>query len=421
VKVPDAGSWNDEASPGPFSHGTFISDRVKARIAAGECLIAEAATVAEAAVVVIGWRIKTAHDNVYDHPWGLGLDTVTADRLSVYELRGVEVPREVFRRTAIEAYPIFALLWIGMQERCGGGVCHTRLAIWRMQSRINSNDLREFFKTKSGLSVAAVDDLPNPSIAALAAAALADTSLPADSPNLKLVDRYVKSLAVEGGSQEDVDLLRRILADARTTDFSFLPAAVRKLGESAAPLVGPLVQRISVSELPRDRSLVQSLAGAVENLPDGAARNAMPELRALANDKRRGTVAWRALVRLADAGEASVPILLSLVDAGKMPHAPGGGEVDLLVAGLKGLCRLGPEGKASTPALVEFIEGEAASRNRLSSHLKSTGELAVAALARQDADQELEHFIMVHEDLRDQVSRRVRQEKASPLNRACYY
>jgi hypothetical protein len=408
VKIVEAGHWQGETRPGALSHGTRVSDQIKARIAGGECLIAEPAGIAEADAIVIDRSIRHGK-NPYFAPGQINVDTVTARRLSVHR-REAGVLREVFRQTSVQAEPISPILFVGVSSHCSSGACNTRLDIGRWPVNKGRYDLPSFFKSKSGLNVGLIDELPNAARARLLREALADPSLGTDAPRLQLVDGYLKNLGEKGpNGSEDIDLVRSTILDGRTRGFFHLERAVRKLGEPGAALAEPLMQLILTDRRPHLNFGGSPFANAFAALPPKAARAVMPQLRALADDKFLRRLQWAALVRLSDDGAASVPVLLKLIEAGN--DAPLGDieTRNLSIAGLKGLCWLGPEGAEAAPVLLAIVSDR--TRGSSPTSLIPLARLAVAALVRMGKESELEQLFPTQEELKRQVAWQVEQNK----------
>lgn len=418
INLPAAGTWPGENFKGQFSYGTVVSDRVKARIASGECLIEEPAELSTADAIVVHEEVKRGADAfIFDKPWKPYADTITARRLSVFVRDDDRRLAEVFRQTEIEAKPVFTPLLVGPYDRCGDGVCYTHLGIARGKYHTGQFDLRTFLKNQSKLNVAAIDMIDLKSIMSMVWEALANKDLKPDSPNLKLVDQYLKFLG-EGQrtGAGDVELLKRIILDNRVTDLFYLSAAVQKLGADAAPLAEPLMQRILGD--PPKRGEHSSYAGAVRVLPPGAAVPIMSDLRALADDEQRRSGAAQALIRLYDEPVIGGPLLMRLLDIGMETIRSDPHRQDLTVASLIGLCHLGKDGAEAAPALLDYLR-------RGTEKLDSLGaiwSLTVAALARMGRQADVEALFADRPELTRQAGRRIGQlAYANSVERACYY
>jgi hypothetical protein len=91
------GEWRSERGKAPIG----MEDRVRARIAAGECLVREAGHLEDAEIVISLRGIRRGLDR-FDGPWKLQLDTLSARRLEIVESNG----RVLFRRTEVTTEPL---------------------------------------------------------------------------------------------------------------------------------------------------------------------------------------------------------------------------------------------------------------------------------------------------------------------------
>jgi hypothetical protein len=101
----------DVVFPGDFQFGRGDSprERVLARIAGGECLIAASGSLHEADVTISFGEIRRG-ESAFSHPWSLILDTVSATRLEIASANG----HVLYRRTEVTAEPLVLPLNIGV-------------------------------------------------------------------------------------------------------------------------------------------------------------------------------------------------------------------------------------------------------------------------------------------------------------------
>jgi len=156
VNIPFFGLWDVEPFPGAFKDNLKSSGNVRARIAAGECLIAEETDIFAADVVIEEPLIKQGADPCC-RPWQVNLDTLTARRLSIYELRD-RGRSEIYRRTSFRAQPVYTPLFVSPGASCrNGSDCSLEISIGRkMHWTGRRYDLREFLKMSTDLNVAPV-------------------------------------------------------------------------------------------------------------------------------------------------------------------------------------------------------------------------------------------------------------------------
>jgi hypothetical protein len=91
----------------PYVKGMMFDDRIKARMAAGECVVRAPGMLAEAGVI-FSWLDAKRGMSPFGKDWSLDLDTVSAKRLEVAEMNGTLL----FRHTEIVAKPLTVPLGI---------------------------------------------------------------------------------------------------------------------------------------------------------------------------------------------------------------------------------------------------------------------------------------------------------------------
>lgn len=369
-----------------FARNGLLDDTRK-RIAAGDCLLAEAATVAQSDLAVVDDVLAIGHEPYLKDRWSLSLDTLAARRLTIYRLREGQ-PVLLSRQTALTAYPLFVPLLISLRT---GGVMDIEYGLLRVRRDQPGDDIDVFFAKVFGLDAppappragavpGTVVSLPAPppaagpvqapadpmaSVASRLGAALADPALPPDAPGLLLANRYLEEVAHRGSA--DLALMRALITDRRETDFNdALRRAVEALGAASAPLALPLLDRIE-AELPGQPKVLRPLLNSFEALPPGAALAVMPRLEALAQDPLRREALYPILPRLADKGPDSLRYFRAWIEAAparrpmgdsdrgnnRGDRPPGGA---LLRAGIAGLCRLGPAAASAAPLLFAQLQ-----------------------------------------------------------------
>lgn len=378
-----------------------LLEETKARIAAGDCLIAEAATLAQSDLVVVDDILGVGHEPYAADRWKLSVDTLGARRLTVYRMQNGQ-PILLSRQTALTAYPLFSPLLIAVGT--GGGM-DIAYGFVRVRKDRPGDNIDVFFEKVFGLPAPAspagagavpstILEMPRTRVHATDVppverehqqerdlrAALADPALPAGSPGLLLANAYLENVARQGTA--DIALMSALISDRRETDFrDALRRAVEALGPAGAPLAGPLLDRID-AEIPGQGNLLRQLVSSFNALPPGAALAVMPHLESLARDEQRRVLVYAILPRLADKGPDSVPALLALMDApttrepaGTPDGRRGSPPRDALQrAGIAGLCRLGPAAAAAAPALFARLQP-----------LKDAGHTTAIALAEVEA------------------------------------
>jgi hypothetical protein len=393
-----------------------ISNRIAARIAAGDCLIAEPAAMSEADIILSDWTIRKAKGTGFSNPWQLDLDTVSARRIELSRRMPAGM-QTLYRQTEVKSEPLLLPFAIG--PVFGNGLNVTNGFI-RREATLNGFDFQQQARLIFGDGVKVPDRGIDPAQETqLLIAALRNPDLPAGDPHLALADPVLRRIAFRGPTDPN-DLLatRLIIGDPRVTSFFHLAEAVRKLGPDAATLAGPLLDRLMAAPLPQGRDTVQVTSRAIFNLPPGALLPVSDKLEALTQTPTRRGTAYLASSRLSDEGAAAVPKLVALMDArksfAKLP--PYDDERNILIGALTGLCRLGPDAAAARQPLAEFIREETA-RNPNS----ALRRLAVEALLRSGGVQLAHEIIGDNADLQKQLERQIKLVENPQLGRACRY
>jgi hypothetical protein len=133
-----------------------LLDEAKIRIAAGNCLIAERATLAESDLVVVNQVLRDGHQPYMRDRWNLALDTLSARRLTVYRIRDGR-PMQLSRETAMTAYPVFTPLLIGLRT---GDPIDIELGIVRVPKKNPGEDIGTFFEKAFGLKAVPIGARP---------------------------------------------------------------------------------------------------------------------------------------------------------------------------------------------------------------------------------------------------------------------
>jgi hypothetical protein len=124
-----------------------LLDEAKTRIATGNCLIAERATLAESDLVVVNQVLRDGHQPYMRDRWNLALETLSARRLTVYRIRDGR-PMQLSRETAMTANPVFTPLLIGLRT---GDPIDIELGIVRVPKTNPGDDIGTFFEKVFGL------------------------------------------------------------------------------------------------------------------------------------------------------------------------------------------------------------------------------------------------------------------------------
>jgi hypothetical protein len=325
----DTDTWPGD----PQDYSDRERDRIGVRIAAGQCLISEAANLAEADHVLREYRVRQPRPE----PASGIADTVQARRLEF----GASVidgpPRIIHRKTQVESRPV-AMPFMIVNDIHGNTMAAGFLRLKAVDNPYSfQSETRALFG--DGVKFPERNASPAAEVAVLLRA-LRDPALAASDPRLALGDQILKRIGAKGpSSPQDTEAVRLLIEDRRFTSFFHLANAVWQLGPAAAPLAGPLLERLLAAPLPTGRDTVQTTSRAIANLPPGALAPVMSELDRLAAIEGRRGLASLALSRLGDAGASGVPRLVALLETRRghksLPlHAD---ERDVVIGALLGL------------------------------------------------------------------------------------
>lgn len=405
----DTDSWPGD----PQDYADRERDRIGARIAAGQCLISESATLAEADYLLRDYSVRQPPPE----PASGIADTVQARRLEF----GASViggpPRIIHRRTQVESRPV-AMPFMIVNDIHGNSMAAGFLRLKAVDNRYTfQSETRALFG--DGVKFPERNASPGAEVAVLLRA-LRDPALAANDPRLALGDQVLKRIGAKGpSSPQDAEAVRLLIEDRRVTSFFYLADAVWRLGPAAAPLAGPLLERLLAAPLPAGRDTVQTTSRAIANLPPGALAPVMSELDKLAAIEGRRGLASLAVSRLGDAGAPGVSRLVALLETrrGHRSLPPHADERGVVIGALLGLCRMGTDAASAIDPLVAFLREELDLRGTLTSR----GDLAVLALARMGAADRVLQLAEQHKGFQQQVQFKLRQAER-PLHRnQCSY
>ena len=412
AKVPEASSWFNE-HPGGVSFPGAVSDRVKARIAEGECLVAEEATLRDADAVVIDGKAYESAKRAWDRPWDLRLISLRATRVSAFAPSAGDFT-EIYRHTSVEYEP---LLTPFMVNAIFGHGFNIQAGFVRWKRIRGAYDLPTTFRDVFRFDVSLPRDVSPETMRNSFAGALADPSLPPDHPRLAVAERYLKSLDdSKPAGADDVAVVRAMIGDKRIRSFIRLAGAVIRLGPEAASLAGPLLDRIMASQMVADRDVIHSMSTALRFLPQGALVPVMDRLKVLAADEQRRGASWRALSRLADGGAENLPLLIELTRPILDPTTDGFDRYDRRdtpIGALIGLCLLGEQAQPAVPFLLDIL------KSPRGAGLTGIGHLARVALVRIGAAEAIEDNIAPSAEHRRRIEWEIARAREQTAVQAC--
>lgn len=384
-------------------------ETLKLRASGGECLIQEAAKLAEADIVVSRGK---ASEGVYRYQvptFNLLQDMVIAERITVHRKSGTGEFDEMFRRTEVRYRPLGWLLVPSISMR---GNFETTMGWWRRERTINiksryhnPHDWSAFLTGTLGLQLQLKgEDAKKKTLDKLMK--LLDEETPPSAADVALFAQYFGRFGLGANTRvdaRDYRLAARMLANMAYPAPPRLQPLVRfadRAGEDAdlVRLAGLLITRLADAaegaqppgSEPEEQ--IRHLAFAIRALPDRALlphRNAMLALAPETDIQRHGYVA---LKRLAVFGDTAVPQLLNLIRTGLE-----GGEYFFrdnrfqhpFIAGLGGLCTAGQR----APSALEELRRLTAS-GRMPDH-GSYGRLLFTTLLRLGEDPEVVRGLFV--------------------------
>ena len=373
VKLPDdEDQWPDDR----FDIADRPRDRVQGRVAAGECIIGEPATLSDADFVLTERSERQPAPRPLSSP-NFFPDTVAARRIefSAFENGRLKI---FHRKTQVESRPIAYPFMVA------NDLSSNHMEAGFLRHRVTDNRYTFASETKAlfGDGVKVPNGIEDSGDVVRLLAALRDKALPAGDPRLQLGDQVLKRIAFRGASgPDDILAVRLLVEDRRFTDHFHLAGAVSKLGPDAADLAGPLLDRLMEAPLPAGRDIVQTMSRAIGNLPTAALVPAMDRLEQLAAiEVRRGT-AMIALSRLADAGAVAAPRLVALLETRRQEKSLPmySDERSTVIGALLGLCRLGPQARDAVEAWLRCY-----ARKRVAAASARGGILQSSCLAAPD-------------------------------------
>lgn len=203
--------------------------------------------------------------------------------------------------------------WFAAVMGLGGGV------VGFMTSDVDPKPIDlDAWLTGHGLDGGKGPVIPEPEMASLARAVIADRSIPAASASLQ----FAASYAWEGGWRDrDMAAVEAIIQDPRATDFPYAEPQIETPTELTQPILDRILKtdmsgKLDAATLRANRAAIERLAAVFFQLPQCAGLPTYPQLRQIATDEARAPYASRMLRRMADAGDAAIPDLAAMVELG---------------------------------------------------------------------------------------------------------
>lgn len=412
VQIPEAVAWSWEKVP-QGRRTLLVSERIKTRIAAGECLVREEGGISEADVVVIDAHLGRGDGQKQSTGDGI-LDVA---RISLHG--GMESgSKELFRRTAVQSQWLMTPLMYG--ALFGGYGMVLKRGFATRKPTVGAFEVGKVFADDFKLDVGLPSAVDRAKIRAMLAAAIADKQRAKSDPAFDLDQLILKQIAFEGPSGPgDVNLIKSMLGDDRVIGFFYLAGAIRRLGPESAALANPIIDRLLASDPVADDAVLRAMQFAIVALPPGAMRPAMEKLKQLAADKARRVKAARALSRLADGGSDNVPLLTELLREGWNANRErdGWNAEDVAIGALIGLCLLGEQARAAAPELITLLN----ETEMKGAFLGSRGQLGARTLRRMGASDLIERDLKIPAPMQKTFDLRTQIPRGDPPERVCGY
>jgi len=334
--------------------------------AEGECLVAEPATLAEADVIIVEQALTPRRRPDYHTVH----EALVGERLTVYRKNG-EHWQEIHRETQVGGSDWFVPMLIGPLDRSlfaammglGGGVIGFMTAHTVEPSTI---DFDAWLK-RWGLSASTEPTVSNDDMARLVRSILANPAIPAASASMQFSASYAW---LGGWETKDMATVAAIIGDPRVTDFAFADWQATTPLQLAQPILERVLKTdlsptLDQATLSANREAIARLAAVFSLLPHCSVAPQYPMLKRIADDEERAPYAAAMLTRLADAGATAVPDLQGLIELGlRMGHEDDAkkdfirahADVDLIIAMLKALQKLGLQAKPAAPTVIAVLK-----------------------------------------------------------------
>lgn len=347
----------------------FAHELMQLEIAKGNCLIEETVLLGEADIVLSRGTVHRGKTSI-----GAGLDptadTVTAKRLSVHAREGGAF-REVYRRTSVVTHllaPVLAPTAEGAAQLQAYAVMARYAARVNLDSEYdNEPDWSAFLTGTLKLDLALRDGAAEDATREILAQSTARTDAVSDGTEKLGHDFFNGISRSRKMSADDYPLARSLLTDLRFGVPQNAWAALRyatdadedyfdAIAVSMFRRLADIAANDNGKRHPDWQDQARYIAAAVRELPAATILKHRQDLDWLAKQERLRVWADQALVRLQEFGGDAAATLLMLIDeAVRLKDAYGSDWNNTYVAGLTGLCRMGPAGRAMITPIYERL------------------------------------------------------------------
>jgi hypothetical protein len=353
----DAEKWHSWPSPAAgraganFTAKLGLKEVVEARVAGGDCLVQVGGRIRPDWTIE---RVAFPRDNSHND-WSMAAGAVQGERITVYrrESTGMKL---VGRFT--NAYA--AIITVPLTPAMVGGIENSR---WTW-GRTTVGESRWDWDSVTALrSLVAFDaeipeGTPPARMRELLARALADPRRGRDDAGLLLANSIVVDIVQNGAQTGDAELLARAVADPRFTKIDFNWELAKKLGDAFLKVGEAALNRLIDGSNTDDLDAVGPLSALVTNLPDRSFIPPPTRVVEALRDPDRADRLHSVIKRMVPMGDAAVPILAQIVDAGArrastLKDSGYDRNFSLRTADIavRELCKLGPSARTALPTI----------------------------------------------------------------------
>jgi len=398
--------------------GSLVSSQnARDRVAFGECLIEEHASIKDADLVFVERDISESRDITR---WSLKPFTYGVRRIELLQRKGPEL-LPLYRLTQVDSNYIARPFVIGISDwqfpfAAGFGILQSISTRNRFFTGQTAKDI-----FGSAIKAISPGTIENAQAERLLAEALADPSLPFEDARFSLADRVLNWISHKRrpAPKEDAHLVYAVAHDDRFKNYIIPDTAIRALGTNATPAIDAIVDRLFTLPLPRTPVEANAMSGAsfmIWKAPPGALAHAVDRLKALAEIPGRRGLASLAIGRVADGGASEGPYLGGLVHSYRTWSAPPTSEDENLVkSGLMGLCRLGKDGNSQRQAVIDLLRD----RHRPGAKVDTFGHAGMITLMEMGATDELDAIFAGEPELLSQAHDA--KERSKKVNWQCRF
>ena len=279
------------------------------RLSTRDCIVAEAPRAHHDVIIRIHSYRAFASDKPGRTDWSLDPLAVSVERIDVTNGAGHMLLSKTLARTDALSQPLFITAQGGL-ENFRFQWARKSLTNGKRYEELKPNQLlADHTSLRTEVDVAAVMRATRDRLSQ----ALADPGLPASDPAFKLSAPWMRSLANRPMSEDDVQLLAKVIRDRRVTDYEGIWDAIRAAKDRASELRAPMIERVAALVPPSDWQL-KALGNALGQLPPATFATPTATEQAILADPARRALAPGLISRQSDRGPAAVPQLLELLD-----------------------------------------------------------------------------------------------------------